>query len=251
MKIKHARPIIGITCSRSVDGRWSGYSLGHFAEFALDVYSQAILNCGGTPLLVPVSQNRSSLGAICSVIDGLLLSGGADITPRFYGEESQDGLKDVDEVRDLMEIELTHLALKTGMPIFGICRGQQVLNVALGGTLYQDIPRQVPASLNHAPSADRSVMTHKIKIETGTHLHKIIQRRNIWVNSKHHQSVKEAAPGLVVSATASDGIIEAIEDPQRPFVLAVQWHPEGLWHKDAFAKNLFKAFIAAADVPPH
>jgi putative glutamine amidotransferase len=240
------RPIIGITCSRSVDGRWSDYSLGHFMEFAFDAYSQAVLNCGGAPLLVPITQDSSSLAAVCSRIDGLILSGGPDINPRFYKEEPRQGLQDVDAAQDEMELELTRQALAAEVPILGICRGLQLVNVAMGGTLYQDIARQVPKACNHAPRADRSVVSHKIRIEPGTRLQNIIQRRNLWVNSKHHQAVKKTAPGLTITAVATDGIIEALEASDRTYVVAVQWHPEGLWQKEVSARKLFASLVDAA-----
>jgi putative glutamine amidotransferase len=240
------RPIIGITCSRSVDGRWSDYSIGHFMEFAFDAYSQAVLNCGGAPLLVPISQDKYTLAAICGRIDGLILTGGPDINPRFYKEEPRHGLMDVDEAQDRMELELTRRALDAGLPVLGICRGLQVLNVAMGGTLVQDIPRQVPEACNHSPRADRSTVSHKVRIEPHTHLQRILQRRSLWVNSKHHQAVNQPAPGLSVCAVATDGIIEALEAADHPYVLAVQWHPEGLWQTDAASRKLFKSLIAAA-----
>lgn len=247
--VSKTRPVIGITCSRSVGGRWSSYSLGHFMEYAYDAYSQAVLNCGGTPLLIPIAQNSHSLAAICELLHGLILSGGPDINPRFYNDEPRQGLEDVDEAQDEMEIEITRQALAAGVPILGICRGLQLLNVAMGGTLYQDIARQVPKALNHSPSADRSIVTHKVEIESGTRLQDTLERRSLWVNSKHHQAVKNPASGLKVSAVASDGLIEALEDPGRPFVLAVQWHPEGLWQKDVSARQLFEALISAAAKP--
>lgn len=239
-------PVIGITCSRSVGGRWSDYDLGHLIEFAYDAYSQAVLNCGGAPLLIPISQSRASLDAICSRVDALILTGGPDINPRFYKDEARQGLGDVDEPQDEMELELTRLALASDKPILGICRGLQLLNVAMGGTLYQDISLQVPKACNHSPRADRSTVSHKIKVKSGTRLQATIKRQSLWVNSKHHQAVKDPAPGLVVSAVATDGVIEALEAPGRPFVLAVQWHPEGLWRQDVAARRLFKALIAAA-----
>ena len=241
-----SRPVIGITCSRSVGGRWSDYSLGHFMEFAYDAYSQAVLGCGGAPLLIPISQDRASLKAICRRLDGLILSGGPDINPRFYKDEPHHGLKDVDEAQDEMELEITREALVAGVPVFGICRGLQLLNVAMGGTLYQDIVREVPAACDHAPRADRSILTHKIRIESDSRLQTVLQRRSLWVNSQHHQAVRDPAPGLVVSATASDGIVEALEDPRQHFLLGVQWHPEGLWQKEISARKLFKSLIAAA-----
>jgi len=229
-----------------VDGRWSDYSIGHFMEFAFDAYSQAVLNCGGAPLLVPISQDKYTLAAICGRIDGLILTGGPDINPRFYKEEPRQGLMDVDEAQDRMELELTRLALDAGLPVLGICRGLQVLNVAMGGTLVQDIPRQVPEACNHAPRADRSTVSHKVRIEPHTRLQRILQRRSLWVNSKHHQAVNQPAPGLSVCAVATDGIIEALEATDHPYVLAVQWHPEGLWQTDAASRKLFKSLIAAA-----
>ncbi len=241
-----SRPVIGITCSRTVGGRWSGYDIGQFIEFAFDVYSQAVLNCGGAPVLVPISQSKCSLTAICGLLDGLILSGGPDINPRFYKDAPHRGLKDVDENQDEMELELTRQALAAGVPILGICRGLQLLNVAMGGTLYQDIAMQAPKACNHCPRADRSTVTHKVRIEPDTRLQGTLQRRSLWVNSKHHQAVKQPAPGLVISAVASDGIIEALEDPSRPFLLGVQWHPEGLWKKDQSARKLFRALVAAA-----
>ena len=241
------RPIIGITCSRSVGGRWSDYSLGHFMEFAYDAYSQAVLSCGGAPVLIPVNQDKSSLISICKRMDGLILSGGPDINPRFYKAEPRKGLSDVDEAQDEMELEITRRALDEGVPVLGICRGLQMLNVARGGTLYQDIDLEVPGTCDHSPKADRGIATHKVRIQSNTRLQDTLHRRSLWVNSKHHQAVKSPAPGLVVSAAASDGIIEALEDPSRPFLLAVQWHPEGLWHKDVSAKRLFKALVASAD----
>ena len=240
------RPIIGITCSRSIGGRWSDYSLGHFKEYAFDAYSQAVLGCGGAPLLIPISQNKSSLASVLRVLDGLILSGGPDINPRFYKETPRDGLKDVDDAQDETEVAVACQALAAGLPLFGICRGLQVLNVAMGGTLYQDISRQVPAAINHTPRTDRSVVSHRVRIEPGLRLHAIIKRRTLWVNSNHHQAIRDLAPGLKVGAVAPVGIVEALEDPRQPFVLGVQWHPEGLWHKDRPAKSLFKAFITAA-----
>jgi len=240
------RPVIGITCSRSVGGRWSDYDLGHFIEFAFDAYSQAVLNCGGAPLLVPISQSKGSLSVICSLLDGLILSGGPDINPRFYKDEPHQGLKDVDESQDEMELELTRQALAAGVPILGICRGLQLLNVAMGGTLYQDIASQVPKACNHAPRADRGTVTHTVRIKPNTRLQDALQRSSLLVNSKHHQAVKAPAPGLVISAVATDGIIEALEDPNQPFVMGVQWHPEGLWKKDVAARRLFKALLTTA-----
>jgi putative glutamine amidotransferase len=240
------RPLIGITCSREVGGAWGLYSRGHFMDYTYDEYSRAIHSCGGAPILIPVAQNRDSLGAILDRTDGLLLSGGPDINPKFYREEPILGLGEIDEALDRMELEATKMAFDRGIPIFAVCRGIQVLNVALGGTLYQDIGSQVQESINHTQKADKSINTHSIKIERKTVLYNLFRRKEIWVNGKHHQAIKDVAPSLNISAKANDGIIEAVEYPGKKFVLGVQWHPEGTWEVDPHSKRLFRAFVQAA-----
>jgi putative glutamine amidotransferase len=240
------RPLIGITCSREVGGAWGLYSRGHFMDYTYDDYSRAIHSCGGAPILIPVAQNRDSLGTVLDRSDGLLLSGGPDINPKFYREEPISGLGEIDEALDRMELEATKMALDRGVPIFAVCRGIQVLNVALGGTLYQDIANQVRESINHTQRADKSINTHSIKIERKTLLYDLFKTGKIWVNGKHHQAIKDLAPGLNISARASDGIIEAVEITENKFTLGVQWHPEGSWEVDPYSKRLFRAFVQAA-----
>ena len=240
------RPLIGITCSRSTGGRWSSYSLGHFQDFVFDGYSRGVLACGGAPLLVPIPQNKQSISAICHALDGLIFSGGPDINPRFYRQDPLPGLGEVDEDADHMALELIRQALALDLPILCVCRGIQVLNVALGGTLYQDVPTEMPSALKHEQQADRAVVTHTVTVLPDTLLRRIVKRDRMWVNSKHHQAVKDLAPGLIVSAHAADGLIEAVEKPDQRFVVAVQWHPEGLWPHDICAKRLFQALIKAA-----
>ncbi len=240
------RPLIGITCSREVGGAWGSYSPGHYMDYTFDEYSRAICDSGGAPVLIPVAQNRVSLLAIISRMDGLILSGGPDINPRFYGEEPAEGLGEIDQDLDRMELDVANIALKKDLPIFAICRGIQILNVSQGGTLYQDIKRQVPEPLNHTQKARKSANTHSVLIEKQTLLYDIVKRRKIWVNGKHHQALKDLAPGLKISAVATDGIVEAIEDPAKKFVIGVQWHPEGTWKEDTNSKKLFRAFVKAA-----
>ncbi len=241
-------PLIGITCSRVTGGAWGQYSLGHFMDYTYSEYSQAIQYCGGAPLIIPEAQDSNTLSTIMDRIDGLILSGGPDIHPRFYGEDVLPGLGEVDEDLDRMELEAARIALQKGLPILGICRGIQTLNVSQGGTLYQDISTQVPESINHVPKVDKGSLTHWVRIETNTLLHKILRRAEIRTNGKHHQAIKKPAPGLIVSARTRDGIIEAVEDPLKKFVLGVQWHPEGTWKKDLHSKRLFQAFVRAAAV---
>ena len=246
MNIREKAPLIGITCSRLTGGAWGMYSLGHFMDYALSDYSQAILHAGGAPVIIPAAQDRKSLTRILSSLQGLILSGGPDVHPRCYGEEPLAGLGEVDDALDHMELMAAELAIEKNLPLLGICRGIQVLNIALGGTLYQDIPSQVPESICHTPKTDKAVNTHTVRIETGSRLHQIIGKPEIWVNGKHHQAVKDSAPGLVVTARARDGGIEAVEQPDKRYVIGVQWHPEGTWRDDPWSKKLFLSFVRAA-----
>ena len=243
---KSGPPLIGITCSRLTGGAWGIYSLGHFMEYTFADYSQAILDAGGAPVILPTAQDRRSLEAVLGAVKGLILSGGPDIHPRRYGEEPSAGLGEVDEALDRMELLAAGLAMERNLPLLGICRGIQVLNVALGGTLYQDIASQVPESICHTPKTDKAVNTHTVRLEAGSRLHRLFGRREIWVNGKHHQAVKDLAPGLTVAARARDGVVEAAEDPRRRFAVGVQWHPEGNWRDDPYSKKLFSAFVHAA-----
>jgi len=240
------RPLIGITCSRVIGGAWGLYSPGHFMDYTFAEYSQAIQYCGGAPVLIPIAQSRKTFQTILDHLDGLLLSGGPDINPKFYSEEPMEGLGEIDEGLDRMELETARLAFQKELPVFAICRGIQVLNVSLGGTLYQDIHAQVQQSINHTQKADKSINTHSIRIERSTLLYDIVKRNEIWVNGKHHQAIKDLAPGLIISAKAKDGIIEAVEHSKKKFVLGVQWHPEGTWKEDLPSKKLFRAFVQAS-----
>jgi len=240
------RPLIGITCSREVGGAWGRYSPGHYMDYTFDEYSRAVCSLGGAPVLIPVAPNRDSLLEIAGRINGLILSGGPDINPRFYFQQPLEGLGEVDEDLDRMELEIAKIAFEKNLPLFAICRGIQTLNVSLGGTLYQDINIWIPDSIKHAPNIQKSVNTHTVRIEKQTFLYDIIKRRKIWVNGKHHQAIKNLAPGLKISAVANDGIVEAIEDPTKKFVIGVQWHPEGTWKEDSNSKKLFRAFVKAA-----
>jgi putative glutamine amidotransferase len=239
-------PLIAITCSRMIGGAWSAYSPGHFMDFAFDEYSRAVGHYGGAPVQLPIAQTDATLATILERIDGVILSGGPDIHPRHYGEAPRKNLGEIDADCDRMELAVARQAHARDLPILAICRGIQTLNVGLGGTLYQDIASQVEGSIEHRQRADKSVNTHQVSIAAGSRLAAILGRKRIWVNGKHHQAVKDPAPGLVVSATAPDGVVEAVEDPSKTFVLGVQWHPEGTWRIDRHAGRLFKAFLEAA-----
>ena len=240
------RPIIGISCSRQVGGAWGLYSPGHFMDYTFDEYSRAVLHCGGAPVLIPVAQNEESLGGILERLDGIVLSGGPDIHPRCYGENPLPGLGEIDAGLDVTELAIARRALDADLPVLAICRGIQLLNVCLGGTLYQDIPSQVTNSLCHQQKADKGTLSHTVEVAAGSLLHDLLKTDRIWVNGRHHQALKEVAPELRVNGRAPDGIIEAVDYPAKRFVLGVQWHPEGTWERDPCAEALFAALVAAS-----
>ena len=243
-------PLIGITCSRVIGGPWSSYSPGHYMDYTFDEYSRAVLHSGGAPVLVPVAQDQITLGTLLKHLDGLILSGGPDINPRRYNEQPLKGLGEIDDELDRMELTIAREAHRLDLPLLAVCRGIQTLNVTLGGSLYQDIGLQVEGGINHNQKAAKSVNTHSVTILDGTRLAGILRKKKIWTNGKHHQAVKEPAKGLVISAVAADGVVEAVEDPSKRFVVGVQWHPEGTWKEDVNSKRLFKALVVAAGKRP-
>jgi putative glutamine amidotransferase len=240
------QPLIAITCSRVTGGAWGAYSLGHFMDYTYTEYSRAVLHSGGAPVIIPAAQDKESLQTILSSARGLILTGGPDVHPRIYGEEPLSGLGQVDDALDRMELQAALLAVERDLPVLAICRGIQVLNVALGGTLFQDIASQVPESICHTPKTDKAVNTHTVQIADGTRLQGLFGKNEIWVNGQHHQAVKGLASGLAVAARAKDKIIEAVEHPGKRFVIGVQWHPEGTWQDDPYSQKLFSAFLEAA-----
>lgn len=242
-------PLIGIMCTTILGASWSKNSLGRYLDGVYRNYTQAVEFCGGAPVLIPIVKKTTALERIMSKLDGLVLSGGYDINPRFYGEEPLEGLEYVDADRDCTEMELTRLALERNIPILGICRGIQMLNIVGGGTLYQNLSSQKPDCLKHRQEADMQVTTHRVNIDRSSLLYDILKKDEIWVNSSHHQAVKNVASDYRVSAVARDGVIEGIEDTSHKFVLAVQWHPEGTWEIDEDSQKLFRAFIEAAARP--
>ena len=216
----------------------------------LEDYKQAILHTGGE---VAVVDTNVSVADALKDMDGLLLTGGDDVAPTRYGEDKHPAVKVVAPERDEFEIALVHEARRRDLPIFAICRGIQVLNVAEGGSLVQDIASQVAGALEHkqqVPPHQPFDLAHEIWIEKDSLLGKLMRERlndndSCEVNSRHHQSVRNLASGFQVSATAPDGIIEAIEDPSSRFCLGVQWHPENFWRTGEF-RPLFEGFVEAA-----
>lgn len=212
-------------------------------------YSKAIIAAGGTPLIVPHYADEATLKALVSKVDGLLLSGGADVEAAYFKEETLEGLTECNAVRDYYEFMLLRAALDYGLPIFGICRGLQLINIALGGSIYQDLPSQFPTTpLNHSILTNRHLGVHDVEIREESWLSRILQTTKISVNSRHHQGLKKIAPQLKVTAYAEDGVVEAAEAYPERRIIGVQWHPENMATKgdSAAMQRLFRFFVDEA-----
>jgi len=240
------KPLIGLTCYSSAGPDWAQHSPGHYMDFVFRDYPRGVEAAGGTPVLLPVMKDMATVRSAVARLDGLLLTGGHDVAPRLYGQEPRVGIREMDYDRDLMEIEAVKEAERRGLPILGICRGIQLLAAAFGGTLYQDIFRETPDCLDHTQKAGKRVNTHKVKVEKSSKLYRIVGAETIWVNSNHHQAVKDPPADFVVTARAADGIIEAMERPDDRYLLGVQWHPEGTWREDEASMKIFGSLVEAA-----
>jgi putative glutamine amidotransferase len=211
-------------------------------------YVQCVIDAGGLPLLIPPTLTDAMLRDVYQSLHGLLLVGGVDIDPALYGEAPHPKLGRQDPLRDHIELEVTRWALLDRLPLFGVCRGIQILNVASGGSLYQDVAEQVAGALEHANGAlPRDAITHSVRVTPGSRLHAILREAEVGVNSLHHQAVKRVAPGFTVTGESPDGLVEAMERADQRFCLAVQWHPEELTSLPGM-RALFRAFVAAAAV---
>ena len=202
-----------------------------------------------------ITPDADSPEVALAAADGLLLTGGVDVDPAAYGDDTRHPTVELDPVRDAYELALAREAIARDLPMLAICRGAQVLNVAAGGTLVQDIPSQLNTPLRHSILEPRHAVAHDVHVVSGTRLASLLgpahaASDSIPVNSRHHQSVKETAPGFVVSATAPDGIVEAIERPAASFCIGVQWHPENFWRTGEFS-TLFDGFVRAARAQRH
>lgn len=234
------KPIIGITPSHNTENNDTSLR---------PTYPKAIAAAGGLPILLPLECSDEDIKQFMDVCDGFLFTGGPDINPFLFGEDTHLKCGNISAARDHLEFRLLSAAMDAGKPIFGICRGVQVLNVGLGGSLYQDIPSQTEREfpIAHQQPFYYNIPCHRVNITENTLLHSICHgETQIAVNSSHHQCVHIPAPGLVVSAVAPDGIIEAVEKPDYlNFFLGVQWHPEYLWDRDEASMGLFQAFVDA------
>lgn len=209
-------------------------------------YVNAIIQAEGVPILIPSLITEDGWDALYSRLDGILFSGGGDIGLEHFPGVPHPRIDDVDLARDSVELNLVQAAASGGKPFLGICRGCQVVNVALGGTLYTHIPDQLPNALDHDyPGNKRTILVHEVKIEEGTHVAEIYGEPIIKVNSLHHQGLKDIAPSLRIAGHSPDGLVEAIELTDHAFGLAVQWHPEWLTDQES-TRNLFSRFVEAA-----
>jgi putative glutamine amidotransferase len=230
------KPFIGISCNQR---RGSG-------EMCLKTdYVAAIIKNGGLPVLIPVNQDEGLLSELLLVCQGLLLTGGGDIDPAFYGMEMlPQATLDVDRERDLFEIGLAKQALGSKMPILAICRGMQVLNVCLHGTLFQDLNLELPNSGVHQGNQVSGPAFHQVFFKRNTHLRNLLGEQML-VNSYHHQAIKELGKGLIISGESPDGIAESIEGGKDTWMIGVQWHPERMKEEDSM-QALFGEFIEAS-----
>lgn len=250
---------VGLTCSTiGSEAEHHPHYLGQNAS-----YVQALVRAGAAPVLIPSLTDLDLLRSVYERIDALLLPGGGDIAPEHFGEKAHEKCGTPDPDRDHSELALIHWCVADHKPLLAICRGIQVLNVALGGSLYQDIGAQVQDAGRHdwSPGYARDFLAHPVGVAPGTRLAAISERgAGSWlqtvsdravqleVNSFHHQAIKDLAPGLRVVARAPDGLVEAVEIEDHPFALGVQWHPEELAHRDNRAQQLFSALIDAIDL---
>ncbi len=241
------KPFIGISCGTFRDRDWCPP-----AHFLRKNYTDAIIAAGGVPLIIPVMDDLEVLRALYERIDGLLISGGGDIDPRYYGEPPLPGLGPTDALRDDVELPLARWAVADDKPLLGICRGSQVINVALGGTLYQDIPSQLRSEVVHDSSYTRqdwTYMAHELRLAPESKLAQVFGTTCFMTNSLHHQSLKALAPGVRPVGWAPDGVVEAIEGENSSFLVGVQCHPEALQAAaDVRWQLLFREFVASCTV---
>lgn len=236
-----SRPVIGITPGLLRDRNKLALGKG---------YADGVLRAGGLAVVLPLCSEAEIAGELLDAVDGVLFSGGADVDARHFGEENRKCGGEIAPERDGFELLLAGMAIARKMPVLGICRGLQLLNIALGGTIYQDIAvcRPQEILLKHWQEAPDWYPVHDVRITAGSRIHGIYGTSRLGVNSYHHQAIKEPGKGLAVTAVTSDGTIEAIEGMGDSYLTAVQWHPELMWQEDPIHLKLFESFVAASAV---
>ena len=236
------RPLIGIPCRPLIRAE-----TGRPIYANNRTYVHAVETAGGLPILIPMINDLNILNALLSRLDGLLLSGGIDVHPSHYGEEVHPLIQEFDIELDEFEITLASWALQQDIPVLGICRGMQLINVVLGGTLYQDIDDQYLDSIAHSNRhMPYTHLAHHIIVEPGSRMEQILGAGEVWVNSLHHQAIKDPGKGVCISGRASDGVAELLEVNGNRFVMAVQRHPEEIYSIEPAFKRLFSAFVRAS-----
>jgi len=234
------QPIIGITTYQDKNPSGLPYVM------IFQAYIHAVMQAGGVPVLIPSMLAEGGWETLYERLDGLLLAGGGDISLEHFNGDEHPRIDGVDPLRDSVELNLFRAAVEDGKPFFGICRGIQLVNVGLGGTLYTHIPDQHPNAIDHTyPGNMRTILAHDVKIEEGTRTAEILREPVLQVNSLHHQGLKAVASELRITGHAPDGLVEAVELIDHPFGLAVQWHPEWLTNQKP-TRNLFRTFVEAA-----
>jgi len=237
-----SQPVIGVTTYRDT----TKDDLP--AVILLEPYVTALIQAGGVPVLISSDLPEAGWRILYPRLDGVMFTGGGDLAIDLYGGASSHKVTELDEARDGLELALLHMLVEDGKPFFGICRGCQVANVALGGTLYSHIEDQLRGAIKHDyyPDIPRNYLAHEVRVEEGSRLAEILREPIVRVNSLHHQGLDRLAVGLKAVAYASDGLVEAVELPDHPFGLAVQWHPEWLTDLQSM-RNLFRSFVQAAE----
>jgi len=244
------RPVIGLTTQtlHAIDGIPKALPESWVMN---QRYFLAATIVGGVPWMIPLlDDDEDTLREIYERLDGILIPGGVDLDPATFGESRHPKLGAVDPARDRVELMLTRWAIEDRKPVLGLCRGAQVINVALGGTLYQDIAAQWPEAIKHDyyPTAgfERDHLAHEVTLAGDSRLRSVMERPSLMVNSMHHQGIKAIAPGLIPSAVAPDGLVEAVESAEDHFMVGVQWHPEVFELSDPHTRHLFHEFASAA-----
>ena len=219
---------------------------GYKRSYVNDDYILSVIKNGGIPLIIPFTEDLEVVKEQISNVDGLILSGGHDVDPAFYGEEPSQKLGEIFPERDRFDFELIKCAKEKNIPILGICRGYQIINVYHGGSLYQDLSYNKDCYVKHWQAHSPKLVTHSVKLDTDSILYKLFNENEIRVNSFHHQIIKDVGKGFKVTATAKDGVIEAIESTEYKYLVGVQWHPEMLHSSVYKMNNIFKSLIEEA-----
>lgn len=234
------KPLIGITTRNGKDAD------GHPLTALQHSYVRAILQAGGLPVMIPNIFSEEDIFDLYALLDGILFSGGGDISLQYFNGSSHPRIGEVDETRDFTEIALMRAAVKDGKPVLGICRGAQIMNVALGGSLYTHLYDQLDGVLDHAyPGNLRTVLVHPVQVDETSRAAEIFGETHLNVNSLHHQGIQELAPTIKPAGHAPDGLVEVIEVPDHPYAVGVQWHPEWLTDQPAM-QRLFHSFVRAS-----